>query len=214
MKIEALHDFHDPAFSKGWADRFVPTSERIRLFDLMLHEITSLKGSSLSILELGIGPGYLASYILGKLPDVKYEGLDFSNAMLSLASQRNEEHSGRTNFIQADLTDKKWIEKVQESPQIIVSTWALHDLLSKENIANVYYQVFQLLPKGGVLLNGDFIKPETSTFEYENGRIKPSEHLALLKDAGFLNSECLSLFEEDVLHPTTSNNYACFKAIK
>jgi len=65
-----------------------------------------------------------------------------------------------------------------------------------------------------MLLNGDFIKPEESKFEYEGGRIKPSEHLDLLERSGFSKVECIAEFEKSVEEPTTSNNYICFKAIK
>lgn len=40
---------------------------------------------------------------------------------------------------------------------------------------DVYKSAFDILPKNGKLINGDFIKPEMSIFEYERGRIKPSE---------------------------------------
>ena len=70
------------------------------------------------------------------------------------------------------------------------------------------------LPQEGILLNGDFIKPEASTFEYEAGRIKPSEHIDLLQLAGFQSVECIKEFEKDVDNPTTANNYSCFFAKK
>jgi len=74
--------------------------------------------------------------------------------------------------------------------------------------------VHKILPKGGMLLNGDFIKPEESNYDYEGGRIKPSEHIKLLQSAGFKSVRCLDEFDKDVKNPTTANNYACFKAIK
>ncbi|MGI9548170.1 MAG: hypothetical protein ACR2MM_13080, partial [Flavobacteriaceae bacterium] len=103
---------------------------------------------------------------------------------------------------------------VKSTPNIIVSTWALHDLFEKKNIVNVYKAAYEILPVGGLLLNGDFIKPEASNFEYEGGRIKPSEHLELLKIAGFLDPQCIEEFETDIENPTTANNYAFFRAGK
>jgi len=67
---------------------------------------------------------------------------------------------------------------------------------------------------GGILLNGDFVKPEELDCEYEAGRIKPSEHLELLAAAGFKSAICVKEFEKDITNPTTSNNYSYFKAVK
>ena len=214
MKIEAIHEFHNPNYSKGWANRFEPTPERLRLFETILRNIERIGSEELAILELGIGPGYLASFLLERLPNANYEGLDYSKSMLDIAAQRTGEFSNRICFTQADLINVNWINKIGRVPDVIVSTWALHDLLEKKNISSVYNSAFQVLPEGGILLNGDFIKPEESSYEYEGGRIKPSEHLEILRLAGFPKIECLAEFEESVENPTTSNNYNCFRAEK
>ena len=88
MKIEALHQFHEADYSKGWADRFEPTAERLKLFKTILENIENLNIDAAAILELGIGPGFLANYLLKKLPGIEYEGLDYSDSMLELALPR------------------------------------------------------------------------------------------------------------------------------
>lgn len=214
MKIEKLHEFHDPEFSQGWADRFKPTPARLELFDTILAEVQKLPSDKTKVLELGIGPGYLAAHILAKDSNVRYEGLDYATPMLNIAAKRNEVHKDRLTYTQADLTSKHWGDQVQNQPDAIVSTWALHDLFNQENIFNVYRIAYNVLYKGGVLLNGDFIKPENSPFEYEGGRIKPSVHIALLKKAGFETVSVIKELEKNVMEPTTSNNYSCFMAVK
>ena len=214
MKIEALHEFHDADFSKEWAEKFKPTSPRIRLFETMLNQIGKVDAKEISILELGIGPGFLAGYLLDRLARISYEGLDFSQPMLDIARERTAKHEKRIQFTLGDLINEDWSKKIKKRPHVIVSTWALHDLFDKKNIYSVYKTCNELLAEGGLLLNGDFIKPEESAHVYEGGRIKPSEHLELLQKAGFHNPECLEEFEKSIDNPTTANNYACFKAIK
>lgn len=214
MKIEALHNFHEKKYSEEWSNKFNPTVERLALFQMIMENIDSATNHQLSILELGIGPGYLAKYILSKYKEVTYEGLDFSKAMLEIAMHRLKSAESNLIFTKADLTDDTWKSTIKSTPQYIISTWALHDLLKKQSILNVYKSAYDVLPKEGKLINGDFIKPEDSTFEYEKGRIKPSEHLDLLISCGFRKVECLKIFEENKEKPTTSNNYACFVAIK
>jgi len=211
MKIQALHEFHDEQFSQNWSNRFIPTPERVSLFQLILDNIEK---EFTEVLELGIGPGYLAEHILRRRNNIIYEGLDFSKAMLDIASKRLERIESKKIYTQVDLTVTEWGKYIKTKPKAIISTWALHDLLSKENIFNVYKAAYEILPKGGKLINGDFIKPEKSQIEYEAGRIKPSEHLDLLEQAGFQKAECIKMFEEDLENPTTANNYACFLAVK
>jgi SAM-dependent methyltransferase len=214
MKIQALHEFHDADFSKEWTEKFKPTPPRLKLFELMVQQIEHVGGKNAHVLELGIGPGFLAHHILDNLPDITYEGLDFSKSMLEIAKKRTEKHKKRIDFIQADLLTKAWKKRLKKTPGVIVSTWALHDLFDKKNIFNVYKTVYDVLLDRGLLLNGDFIKPEESQYDYEGGRIKPSEHLELLRKCGFQDPECIEEFEKSVDNPTTANNYACFKAIK
>lgn len=214
MKIEALHEFHNDGFSEEWANKFIPTPARLRLFEIILKNITVEKQDSISILELGIGPGFLADYLLKELINVNYEGLDFSESMLKIAAKRTAKHEKIINFTQADLINEIWTDKLKKNPDVVVSTWALHDLFNKNNIFNVYKSVYKILPKDGILLNGDFIKPEESNHEYEGGRIRPSEHIKLLRSAGFKTINCLEEFEKNLKNPTTANNYACFRAVK
>lgn len=214
MKIEALHEFHDKDFAEGWAERFTPTPERLSLFQTILDQILLVDFESIHIIELGIGPGYLAEFLLSRLDAVSYEGVDFSEPMLEIASNRLQAFTDRVNYTQADLTQDSWTDTLKQQAQVIVSTWALHDLFNADNILSVYQHTYNILPEKGIFLNGDFVKPEESPFEYEEGRIKPSIHIDLLQSVGFGEVKCLKEFEKEVMNPTTANNYACFMAVK
>ncbi|MBX3054230.1 MAG: class I SAM-dependent methyltransferase [Caldilineaceae bacterium] len=211
--IGAQHEFHDPVYAQDWANRFVPTRPRQALFDLMVEQITSRCPGNAHIVELGIGPGYLAWEILGRIPGVSYEGVDFSEAMFAIARARLAAFAGRIVYTRADLTDGVWSARLSRQPDAIVSTWALHDLGAEAHIAAVYGQARAVLPTGGLLLNGDFVKPDESNFDYEPGRITPSRHEELLRAAGFGDVQQLAYWEKDVDNPTSANNYACFVGI-
>ncbi|MGB0388274.1 MAG: class I SAM-dependent methyltransferase [Ardenticatenaceae bacterium] len=123
--VGALHEFHDAEFAQGWANRFVPTPERLQLFDTIIERLIEGPLPSRHIVELGIGPGYLAARLLEKMPDVTYEGIDFSRAMLDIAASRLERFSSRIEYTQADLVKEEWGAKVTRPVGAIVSTWAL-----------------------------------------------------------------------------------------
>jgi len=211
--IGADHEFHDRDFVNDWADRFVPTPERLQLFGRIRSELESLAPSDGRIVELGIGPGYLAQHLLTHLAHIEYFGVDFSSPMLDIARQRLSPFGERVRYLQVDLIRDDWIAALPESVDAIVSTWSLHDLGSQENVAQVYRGCATALQGGGVLLNGDFIKPDRAILEYEPGRFEIARHLEMLRAAGFGGAECLLLLEEEIEAPTAAQNYACLKAI-
>lgn len=211
-RIEAQHDFHDPDFAQGWADRFVPTPPRQKLFATIIDQLKQHPLPNKHIVELGIGPGYLALEVLQHVLNVTYEGVDFSEAMFKIADERLAEYRPQITYTQIDLTEDGWHKRLSKIPDAIVSTWALHDLGSEKHILSVYEHARMVLPEGGILLNGDFIKPEKTEYEYEAGRIPIQRHLELLRQAGFQDPTCLVYLEPDVEAPTPANNYACFLA--
>jgi ubiquinone/menaquinone biosynthesis C-methylase UbiE len=160
MKIEAIHDFHSKEYVTQWADRFQVTPIRQKLFQHMGDILQNAINGTGTVLELGIGPGYLAHYLLGRFSKLKYVGLDFSSGMLEISKKNLEPYSSRLSFIQADLTKDDWIHLLNEKCDAIVSTWALHDLGSEANINRVYKNSLSVLKFEGLLINADFIKPK------------------------------------------------------
>ena len=210
--VGAQHEFHDAAFVQGWADRFVPTPPRLALFDLILDRISALPNSH--VLELGLGPGYMARHILERNPAITYEGLDFSEVFFDVARKTIADLMPRVTLTKADLMDQSWPRALSRQPGAIISTWALHDLGSQQAIADVYARCHEVLPAGGVILNGDFIKPDGTSWTYEPGRFEVGRHLELLRQAGFKEPASLALFEHNLDHPTSAQNYACLIAVK
>lgn len=212
--IGAEHQFHDEEFAVEWADRFVPSSDRLELFDLIVAELESEVPVNGYVVELGIGPGFLADHVLKAMPEIHYCGVDFSKPMLDIARKRLQSYSARVAYVQADLVNDAWWTEVPERVSAIASTWALHDLGSPKSIEAVYGNCSNVLPDGGVLLNGDLIKPDNTTCEYESGRFEIAKHLEMLSRVGFDRVACLKVFEEEIESPTSAQNYACLRGLK
>ena len=198
---------------RDWADRFVPSSERLKLFDTIIDSIANHSQAAAHIVELGIGPAYLAERLLVTLPEVTYEGIDFSKPMLDIAAERLAPYASRVTFTQADLVEEDWGAKVTHPVGVIVSTWALHDLGGEVNTTKVYRDCRNLLMPGGVFLNGDFVKPDNTPHDYEPGRFLVSRHLDVLQKVGFEDVQCLIYLEKEVENPTAAQNYVCLQAI-
>jgi hypothetical protein len=118
--------------------------------------------------------------------------------VLEIANERFKEHSSRVTYLQADLVNNSWEESEFAPADAIVSTWALHDLGSPENVCKVYQRSHDTLRSGGVLLNGDFVKPDGAPQEFEGGRFYIAQHFELLDEVGFSNASCLSNFEIEI----------------
>lgn len=212
--VGAQHQFHDAAFVQGWADRFVPSPPRLALFDLILDQLARPSIPNPHVLELGLGPGYMARHILECNDRVSYEGLDFSSVFFDVARKVIGPAMPRMTLTLADLMDQSWPDKITEQPGAIISTWALHDLGSPAAVADVYARCYETLPKGGVLVNGDFIKPAGTDWDYEAGRFQTDQHLTFLRQAGFSAPMHLGSYEINTASPTAAQNYACLVAVR
>jgi SAM-dependent methyltransferase len=199
--VGATHQFHDREYSCDWASRFVPTPERRQLFETIYGAIITALSPDSRIVELGIGPGYFAEYLLGRMPSIRYYGIDFSTPMLGLARMRLSQWRERVAFIQADLVTDHWWATLPLPIDGIVSTWALHDLGSELLTEKVYSACRAILRSGGILLNGDFIKPDNAKHRYEPGRFEIGRHIQLLKRVGFSQAECLITLESEMETP-------------
>jgi SAM-dependent methyltransferase len=212
--VGAQHQFHNAAFVRGWANRFLPTPPRLNLFELILEQIRQPSIPNPHVVELGIGPGYMARHILERNSSISYEGVDFSEAFLEIAKVTLGDLMHRVALTKADLMDQTWPANLAMRPGAIISTWALHDLGGQQAVADVYARCFETLPKGGVLVNGDFIKPTGTTWDYEPGRFEIDRHLELLRGVGFSDARSLAHLEPNMVDPTPAQNYACLLAVR
>ena len=212
--VGAQHEFHDDEFVRSWASRFVPTEPRLQLFDLILAEVEKLGKPDAHVVELGTGPGYMARHILERNAGIGFEALDFSDVFMNVARETIGDLCHRVTFTKADLMDQNWPKKLSKQPDAIISTWALHDLGGQEPVADVYARCHEALPTGGLLANGDFIKPDGTDWEYEPGRFPIDKHLEILRKAGFKDPRSLVHLEPNIVDPTAAQNYACLVAIK
>ena len=212
--IGADHQFHDRDYALAWGERFSPTAQRLELFELVLGELRHAVPADGRVVELGIGPGYLAQHVLQAMPTISYCGIDFSTPMLDIARARLRRYAPRITYLQADLVRDDWQDIVDGPVDAVISTWSLHDLGSQQNVQTVYAKSASALRGRGILLNGDFIRPDGATQAFEAGRFEVDRHLELMRQTGFKHAKCLALLEHDIESPTSAKNYACLKALR
>jgi tRNA (uracil-5-)-methyltransferase TRM9 len=121
----------------------------------------------LKVIDLGCGNGELGSNLAGSGRHGLYVGLDSSNALLEIAAKRNsvyllrervvESEHFRMIFLQTELTEPNWGDKVPNPPYNFVLAFAVLHHLPGQNIRHqTLRQVRQLLIPGGTFIHSEW----------------------------------------------------------
>jgi tRNA (cmo5U34)-methyltransferase len=135
------------------------------------------------VVDLGGGSGRLAERILAAWPRAKVCVIDQSPAFLTLAEQRLARFGERAICLAARL-QSNWSDQLPDRPQAIVSMSAIHHLDPSEKKA-LYAQGARCLDAGGVLMNGDEVRPVRDE-DYRVECRRWSEHMHRVMDAGLI----------------------------
>ena len=212
--VGAQHEFHDAAFVQGWADRFVPTPPRIALFDLILERVSAPGLPNAHVLELGLGPGYMARHILERNHAITYEGLDFSEVFFDVARKTIADLMPRVKLTKADLMDQSW-------PRSSVPSARRHSLdlgpARSWQPAGGRGRVCPL-PRSfsGGRRSFEWRLHQTGwdVLDLRARSIRSWPASRTPWQAGFKEPASLALFEHNLDHPTSAQNYACLIAVK
>jgi cyclopropane fatty-acyl-phospholipid synthase-like methyltransferase len=168
-------------------------------FTALLEQIPS---GVKSVLDLGTGEGRLLRLVLQKNPDAKGVGVDFSEPMLKHAK---EGFQGYENVVllKHDLNDslpKEWVGRFD----LVVSGLAIHHVVD-ERKRELYEEVFELLPPGGVFLNLEHVASPTEelhnkflasigltpeTDDPSNKLLDVYTQVGWLKEIGYKDADC------------------------
>ena len=192
------HRFHSMEYVAKWAQD-VGNPVRESVFHHILAQLVLLDDESPHIVELASGPGILAEFLLERLPNATYEGLDYSAPMLSLARERTQRFGERVHLHQVDLREDDWPGATMRRPRAVISMQAMHDVGGEEEHDRIYTAARQLLAPQGLFLNADLVRQNAGGAS----RIPLHRHLAMLTSAGF----------DDVASSLTIGPYACMRGV-
>jgi len=133
----------------------------IEVQDAILAEMEQVGATDGLIVDLGGGSGRLVERVLESFPDTTAIIIDQSQAFLDLAASRLERFGQRTSFDCRRLQED-WRNVVTSPAAAFVSMSAIHHLEPAEKRA-CYQRCFEVLLPGGVLLNGDEVRPESDS---------------------------------------------------
>lgn len=115
------------------------------------------------ILDLGCGGGTLGRMLLSEYLLAHIVFGDFSEPMLERVRQKVGANK-KAKVMQADFSTPTWTKAVKtETPfDIIVSGFAIHHQ-PDDRKKGVYREIYELLSEGGIFLNLDQVRSETSS---------------------------------------------------
>lgn len=151
--------------------------------DVILEALPFADDEAGWVFDLGGGSGRLAERILDRFPRVSVGIVDQSEAFLTLARERLSRFGERAFFRLAKL-QSDWSRDLPVGPRAIVSMSAIHHLDAGEKQA-LYRQCADCLAPGGVLLNGDEVRPERDGDYLAECRVW-AEHVQRKIDAGLI----------------------------
>jgi tRNA (cmo5U34)-methyltransferase len=180
------------------------------------------------LIDLGCGTGTVSRAVKDVYPMAKITCLDISEKMLKMASGKlSDVHDAI--YIKSDFYDYEFDKKYD----VVVSSLALHHLVTKEDKLDFYKKIYKCLNSGGVFVNADVVLASTDTLQerymeqwkkfmcmnvtldeveekwiptyYEEDRpATMMDHFEMLKDAGFRTMDIIWKYY----------NFAVYMAVK
>ncbi|ARQ69121.1 class I SAM-dependent methyltransferase [Streptomyces marincola] len=148
------------ATAEAWVERWERQQQRYAIdreerFDVIADVVEhATAGLARPLLvELGCGPGSLASRLARRTPNAEIVAVDRDPVLLELGRTH---HADAARWVEAVLGDAGWAGALglDRAADAVVSSTALH-CLPEEALARTYRDAAALLRPGGVLVNAD-----------------------------------------------------------
>lgn len=164
--------------------------ERAAIQAHLSEQLATLDGQPAQVAELCAGAGALASRLLADYPHLRYTGLDVSAPLLAVAEARLAPYARRVTWVETDLNQDGWPDRLPQPLDALVSLQSLHDLGDAEAVARIYRIAARQLAPGGQLVFADLLAPIPPDPTANPGRLPVARHLELLSEAGFADARC------------------------
>lgn len=180
-----------------------------QMVDAIVNTIPFEHTSEIEVLDLGCGTGTVAKTVKDTFTKAKMTCMDISANMLQIAGGKLSDASD-TTYINSNFYEFNF-EKKYDS---IVSSLALHHLVTKEDKLDFYSKIYSGLKAGGIFINADVVLASTDflqkrymeqwksfmcrnvmkdevenkwipTYYEEDRPVSMMEHIEMLKEAGF-----------------------------
>ncbi len=176
-------DFHDAAQARAWVEDTVNRRPaRPRFFRAFADALNGIGRAPLRILEIGSGPGHLASVLLSECEIARYVALDFSAAMGELAKAHLGAAADQVEFLQRDFRNPDWNAGLKDF-DAAVTMQAAHETRHRLRLVPLLRQIRDCLKRGNLFLYCDHYAPPpplpgNRELYFERGEQSTALHMA------------------------------------
>ena len=138
----------------GDFDRIILTlvPDYAEMLEALIAALPFEKKRVIHAIDLGCGTGTLARAIVDTFPNASVTCVDVAKNMIALAQSKLENHA-RAHYVLADFVTFEF----EEEYDAVVSSLALHHLLTDEDKRRFYRRIYERLRPGGVFYNADVV---------------------------------------------------------
>lgn len=194
-------DLCDPRDARQWERTAQARPGRSDMFQAIGWELVGFGKANLSILDLGSGPGFLATYILDALPEAQLTLLDFSAPMHELAQERLGARAGPVTFVERSFKESGWSHGLGPY-DVVVTNQAVHELRHKGHAPGLHAAVKGILRLGGTYLVSDHFFGADGV-QNDQLYMTVAEHREALLNAGFSEVQQVARAGSLVMHRAT-----------
>jgi tRNA (cmo5U34)-methyltransferase len=161
--------------------------------DQILNQLPFGASTPFAVVDLGGGSGRLLERVLARFEAARTILVDQSEPFLALAERRLTRFAPRVRIVRLRLQDD-WAGALDEAPDVIVSTSAIHHLELAEK-QSLFAQCYATLTPGGLFINGDEYRP-ASDAEFRALLEEWSNHMFAAIDAGQIGESFRATVEQ------------------
>jgi ubiquinone/menaquinone biosynthesis C-methylase UbiE len=153
------HDWHSRSYVENWIERDRQRDEerRARLKN-MLAVATFSADAEISVLDVGGGYGVVTEEVLRAFPRARVTLQDYSQPMLDEARLRLAPFAAQVGYVQCDLRDPSWTDRIGGRLDLTVSAIAIHNLGELAAMADCYRGIVRVLKPGALFLDYDLFE--------------------------------------------------------
>lgn len=133
-----------------WIRKVIPRYDE--MLDVLVSCVQCPEGRRLRVIDIGCGTGTLSAKLLASHPAVELTCLDMTVDMLDMARERLKGHEC-VRYLVHNLYDFEY-----DGPyDLIISSLALHHMVTDEDKRDQYDRIFRALAPGGSFFNADVV---------------------------------------------------------
>jgi SAM-dependent methyltransferase len=152
-----IHNWQRAADARDYVARVDREDRRAEGLALIPRLVRRATDEPLRVLDIGTGQGLLAALMLDAFPKATAVGLDSSEPMRDIVSERMAPYGDRFSFVFGDFVNGELPLAARGSFDVVVASRAIHHVPSRGKQL-LYAAIYGTLTPGGVFLNLDGVR--------------------------------------------------------